>query len=394
MVALLVSRLVVWIGGFGELAVWGVFEQHAHAFDPAGLTRPFGSFANTLVAPAVRWDSVWFLSIADGGYAADPNRAAFFPLYPALVALLAPVTGALLAGLLISLGSFFGALALLYRLAERELGGRGARLTVLSLALFPGSFWFSAVYSESLFLLVSVGAVYCARERRWWLAGLCAAAAGATRSAGVLLAIPVALLWWDARRDRERPAPLPALLAAPAPLAGLLAVSLAFERLGLGFGAPFDAQQTWHRALRGPWAGIVDGTSAAWDGIRQLLHGPPPPLYFTRAVGDPMAIARHNLLLWLTLVVSLVMLVGAWRRLRPAHAAYATAALMLPLSYPVAPQPLMSMPRFVSVLYPLFLWSGWWLARRRTPVVVVVLALAAAALAVVSALFTGWRWVA
>lgn len=392
--ALVLSRLAVWIGGFGELAIWGGFEPHAHAFDPAGLTRPFGHFGNTLVAPAARWDSVWFLSIADGGYAADPNRAAFFPLYPGLVALLAPLTGALIAGLLISLASFFGALVLLYRLAELELGAAPARFAVLSLALFPGALWFSAVYSESLFLLVSVGAVLCARQRRWWPAAICAALAAATRSAGVLLAIPIALLWWDARRDPDRPAPWPALLAAPASLLGLLAVSITFERLGLGFGAPFDAQQTWHRALRGPWAGLADGTSAAWDGVRQLLHGPPPPLYFTQAAGDALAIARHNLLLWLTLVLALLMLAGSWRRLRPAHAAYATAALMLPLSYPVAPQPLMSLPRFVAVLYPLFMWAGWWLARRRPPLAIGVLCISAIGLAAVGALFTGWRWVA
>lgn len=392
--ALLASRLVVWIGGFGELAIWGVFAQHAQAFDPAGLTRPFGPFGDMLVAPAARWDSVWFLSIADGGYAADPNRAAFFPLYPALVALLAPLTGALVAGIVVSLAAFFGALVAIYRLTELELGERPAQFTVLALALFPGALWFSAVYSESLFLLVSAGAVLFARERRWWVAGICAALAAATRSAGVLLAIPIALLWWDAHRDPERPAPWPALLAAPAALLGLLAVSVSFERLGLGFGAPFDAQQTWHRTLRGPWAGIVDGTTAAWDGIRQLLHGPPPPLYFTRAGGDPLAIARHNVLLWLTLVVALVMLAGTWRRLRPAHAAYATAALMLPLSYPVPPQPLMSLPRFVAVLFPLFMWLGWWLSRRRYWAAIAVLGVSAIGLASVSALFAGWRWVA
>jgi hypothetical protein len=54
--------------------------------------------------------------------------------------------------------------------------------------------------------------------------------------------------------------------------------------------------------------------------------------------------------------------VGTLRRLPPAYGAYVVAALALPLSYPVGPQPLMSLPRFLAVLFPLFMWLGAWLA--------------------------------
>ena len=36
--------------------------------------------------------------------------------------------------------------------------------------------------------------------------------------------------------------------------------------------------------------------------------------------------------------------------------AYVVAALALPLSFPVGPQPLMSLPRFLAVLFPIFMW--------------------------------------
>ncbi|MEI2702563.1 MAG: mannosyltransferase family protein [Baekduia sp.] len=391
LVALVLSRLVVWGAGLAALAIWGVHEPHATGFDPGGLTRPFGQIGNDLVGPGARWDSVWILQIGSGGYEPDPNRAAFFPLYPGLVALFG---GGVVAGLLVSWACFLGALTLFHRLAVREVGAAAAPWATMALALFPGAHWFSAVYTESLFLLLSVGAVLAAREDRWLLAGACAALGAATRSAGVLLVVPLALLWWDAYRAGLRPPLHGAVAAGAGPLLGLAGVCLTFALIGPGWSAPFEAQETWNRTFRGPAAGLWDGTAAAWDGVRQLIHGRPPPLYFTEAAGDPLAIARHNVLLWLTLALAVALLIGVWRRLSAAHAAYATAALLLPLSYPVAPQPLMSMPRFAAVLYPLFLVAGLGLARMPRAAAVSVLAASAGGLAAVSAIFTCWRWVA
>ncbi len=390
--ALLVSRLVVWAGGLPAIAIWGVNASHAHGFDPQGLTRPFGPVGDLLVAPAARWDATWFLSIAHDGYGGDPDRAAFFPLYPALVALVGWLTGPLAGAILLSCVCFLAGLAAFHRLAELEVGPEAARWAVVALALFPGALWFSSAYSEALFLAVSVGAVLCARERRWAWAGLLGALATATRSAGIVLLVPLALLWWDASRaGTARPADLAWLGIVPA---GLLAFCVYLAINGPGFDAPFSAQDTWHRSLAGPWGGIADGTVAAWQGVRQLLHGAPEPVYFTKAGGDPMEVARHNLMLFGFLLVGLALLAGAVRRLRPAHSAYAVCALLLPLSYPVAPQPLMSLPRFLAVLYPLFLWLGWWLARggpwRRR----IVLGLFAVGLASFSALSSTWHWVA
>jgi hypothetical protein len=391
--ALWTSRLLVWAAGLGAIAIWGVHAGHRAAFDPGGVTRPFGALGDLLVAPAARWDTVWYLDIANDGYGGSGDRAAFFPLYPLLVRAGGWLCGSpLLAGIVISLGAFLVALAALHRLAVIEVGADAARWTVLSLALFPGSLWFSAVYSESLFLMVSVGAVLCARRERWAAAGVLGALGAATRSAGLLLVIPLALLWFDAYRARRAPARSVAWLAV-VPL-GLAAYCGYLAAIGEAAGAPFSAQDTWHRSLAGPWAGVVDGATAAWDGARQLVHGPPPPLYFDQAAGDAMAIGRHNIALLVCLLAAVPALIGALRRLAPAHGAYALCALLLPLSYPVAPQPLMSLPRFEAVLYPLFLWLGWWLARGPAWRRVVVLGVFAAGLAACSALFATWHWVA
>jgi hypothetical protein len=386
------SRLVVWTAGIGAIAVWGVHAAHRVAFDPAGQTRPFGAFGDLLVAPAARWDSVWFLTIADSGYDGG-DRTAFFPLYPLLVRSAGMLCGSpLAAAIAISCAAFVVALAALHRLAVIEVGEDAARWAVVSLALFPGALWYSAAYSESLFLMVSVGAVLAARQRRWAVAGTLGALAAATRSAGLILLVPLALLWWDAWRAREARVP-DVLWLAVVPL-GLAAFCGYLALTGHPADGPFSAQDTWHRSLAGPWAGVRDGAVAAWDGARQIAHGSNDPVYFTKAAGDPMAIGRHNIALLGCLVVAVPALIGALRRLRPAYGAYALAALLLPLSYPVEPQPLMSLVRFEAVLFPLFLWLGQWLARGPAWRRAAVLSIFGAGLAACSALFATWHWVA
>jgi hypothetical protein len=384
-----ISRVLVWAAGLGAIAVWGIHQTHKVAFDPTGVTRPFGAFGDLLVAPAARWDSVWFLDIAHDGYGGGGDRAAFFPLYPLAVKVVGLLGSPLLAGIALSMAAFVAGMAVLHRLAVIELGPDAARWAVLSLALFPGSLWFSAAYSESLFLVVSVGAVLAARQNHWAWAGVLGALGAATRSAGVILMVPLALLWWETRPRRARDAAwiavVPLGLAA---YCGYLAID------GEPATAPFSSQDTWHRALAGPWSGVADGATAAWDGARQIIHGPPPPLYFNHASGDAMAIGRHNVALFLCLLVAVPMLIGAFRRLPLAHGAYALCALLLPLSYPVEPQPLMSLPRFEAVLYPLFLWLGWWLARGPAWRRALVLGVFGLGLAACSALFSTWHWVA
>ena len=85
------------------------------------------------------------------------------------------ITGSeLIAGAVVSTACFGVALVVLHRLTELELGPEAARWAIWALALFPMSFFFSAVYTESLFLAASVGAIYAARRGSWALAGLAA----------------------------------------------------------------------------------------------------------------------------------------------------------------------------------------------------------------------------
>lgn len=384
--AFLLTRVVVWVTAVLAVELTGLSDRAAD-FDPQGLTSGFGSLGDLLVAPAARWDSTWYLEIAAEGYA-DTTHAAFFPLYPFLSrAVGLPFGSPLVGGIVVSFAAGIAALALLHRLALLELGEPAARACVILLACFPAAFFLSAVYSEALFLALSVGAVYAARTGAWWWAGALGALASATRSAGVVLVVALALLWWaQSRRPRD-------LLAVALVPAGLVAYCAGLALAGLDGLAPFDAQEQWFREFAGPFAGVWEGTVAAWDGARQLLSGSRMPVYFEQAGGDPYVAAAHNLELFATLMAIVPMTIGALRRLPLAYGAYAVAALALPLSWPVEPQPLMSLPRFALVLFPLFMWLGWWATRgrRRLPVLAgAFLALQAFA----AAAFATWHWVA
>ena len=377
--ALWTTRVAVWVAGVAAVAVSGVRGEIAETYDPTGVTRPFGELGDAIVAPGARWDAVWFLGIADSGY--DDTRAAFFPLYPLLVRAVGWVVGSDVAGgLLVSFACLLAALVVLHRLVALDHGRDVAALTVLLVAAFPGALWFSALYSEALFLLLSVAAVYFARTGAWPLAAAAAMLAAATRSIGVLLLVPLAVLWWQAGRPRD------GLTLAAVPL-GLLAFCGVLAAAGEDALAPFHAQEAWDRSFAGPFGAVPAAVASAWDGGSALLTG-------ERRGTLPFDPAVLNPVLLVVLLATLVALVGAIRRLPTAYWLYALAALALPLSWPVEGHPLMSLPRFVAVLWPLHLWLALWLTDRGPRARAVALGVSFAGLATVSALVSTWNWVA
>jgi hypothetical protein len=140
-----------------------------------------------------RWDSGFYLHIATEGYYLypdEPSAVAFFPLYPLLLKGVSGLVGnPVLAGVLLSHLSFALALMMFWKLCLQLLNDQAsARRAILYLAIFPTSFYFSAVYTESLSLLWVLLAFYALHQRRWKWAALGAALASATRVTGILLA--------------------------------------------------------------------------------------------------------------------------------------------------------------------------------------------------------------
>jgi hypothetical protein len=425
--ALWMSRLLVWTAAVGTLIAFG-FGPVRGAFNPPGVTRGFGWIGDLLAAPAARWDASWYLVIAHYGYRPDlgaytASRAAFFPLYPLGIRTISSFgVQPVLAGVVLSLSAFSLALYGIHRLTTLELGARlqidgdsdrvavAARLAVLLTAFAPMAFYFSAVYSESLYLALSVGLFWSARHGRWMLVGVLGGLAGAARSTGLVLLLPALMIYlygpredrtaeilrdarsrWARLRPRYR-------LSRDALWLWLLPAGVALYGAGLAASggsplAPLNAQDDWGRHIAGPFVGVWEGALAGLAGARQLLSLQRRHLYFPAAHGSPFVSAGHNLMLLAFLIAAVPLLIGVLRTLPLAYGAYALAALALPLSEPVSGQPLMSLPRFLVVLFPLTIWLAAWLAghpRAQRP----LLCCSAALMAFFVAQFATWHWVA
>jgi len=252
--------------------------------------------------------------------------------------------------------------------------------------VFPAAVFFGAPYAESLFLLLAVGAFLSARTDHWAWAGAAAAGAAATRSAGVLLLLPLVMLWWTSRGRRARDVAWLALV----PL-GLAAYAL-FLGLTEGDALRFlDVQDAWSRELTVPLGGAWDGLVAAWDGVRQLASGQKDVVYFEVAAGDPYRIAAINIMLFGTLVFAVIACAGVLRRLPAAYGVWVAVSLLLPLTFPVKPQPLMSLPRFVAVLFPIFMWLALWCEERRATERAA--AISALGLGLFTVQYASWHWI-
>jgi hypothetical protein len=339
-----------------------------------------------------RWDSVWFLRIAEHGYGgAQEASAAFYPLYPLLVGFLGRVLLGhyVLAGVLISLAATLGSLALLYRLAETKLGPEGARRAVLYLAVFPFAVFLQAVYSESLFLFLALGAFVLAERGSFLGAGVAAGLAWLTRPLGVALLPALALIAWRAPQRGEgllRLAAAPALFALyPLWLWWRLDDPLAFAR----------AEDVWSRHLSwaGPLGGLWDGLRAGWAGVRQLASGSDATRYWSAVQdADPDRVAAVNLEQLVFLVLFIALTVVAWRRFGAPYGLFAALSLAIPLSVPSERWPLLSMPRFGLVVFPFFLALAALGGRPRVHTLVVVMS--AMLLGIVCVQWALWQWVA
>lgn len=154
---------------------------------------------NWWLNPWTTYDSYWYLKIAADGY--DAHTTAFFPLYPLILKFFGPdIISMSLAGAILSHILFFIALILIFRITKKEHNNNIAHITIWTLCFFPAAAFFGAVYTESLFLLLTACTFLCARHKRWALCAFFAALTALTRNPGVLLALA---LYFEIKADQS-----------------------------------------------------------------------------------------------------------------------------------------------------------------------------------------------
>lgn len=177
----LVSFLAIYlIPQFG-----GRFPYYDTELLSTGLPSWIISFGN--------FDGVHYLRLARMGYEASEFTQAFFPAYPLLIKIISLEKFYFITALVLSNLFFLTSLYLCYKLFKLDYSDKTSWKGIILLLVFPTSFYFGAIYSESMFLFFLLASIYLVRKKHFLGAGLYAALASATRIMGILL-IPVVLI--------------------------------------------------------------------------------------------------------------------------------------------------------------------------------------------------------
>ncbi|MFZ1129338.1 MAG: mannosyltransferase family protein [Terriglobales bacterium] len=278
-----------------------------------------------------RFDTLWFLRIAERGYD-RPMAVVFYPLYPTAVRLVSTVMPTIAAALLVSSVSAFFLFWGLLRLAKDNVSGVRKFRALMLFCAWPASFILFAGYADSLTVALVVWAVALGREGRWEAAAACGLLAGLARPTGVVVFIPLAVLALRSRQSRS-------LVVALTPLGAL-------------------GYWSWLR-----WSGRISVVESyrlyqgmtmvpPWRGLQEALQ---------------LIVTKHDVLLAIKLVLVIMVIVISLRRgarhgyqthdpVRIEDRAFALAVVLQMLMY--TGRPLLGAVRYVLILYPAFLICG------------------------------------
>jgi hypothetical protein len=349
--------------------------------------------ADPLMNLPMRFDAGWYGGIALEGYDRNVNferqrNIAFFPAMPMLMRALGPAFGStttgvpvqrrvlriLWAGVFISLIAFLLALAYVDRLAGRWLGRDQAANAVLLLASYPFACFYNAPYTESLFLLGTVGAAYHFYQRQWWQAAAWGFLVGLTRPNGFFLSVPLGLLALQpvlrSYRGSEPFAPwttFKALAAAAMPVAGMLAfTAYLYSMTGVWF--------AWARS-HGAWGRTYTGFEPLNRGFKWVMDDG----LIRVLLESPFSVLNTS-----AAAFALVMLWVVARRIGAAWAIY----IVVILGPPIFAGGALSLGRVTSTLFPIFLALAAVVPSRAAPSLAVAFAVGQG---LCTALFFTWR---
>lgn len=389
-------------------------ENSSAYFNSFGARLPLEGWQHWIVEPFRNWDGTWYSLVAERGYLeTHPATAAFFPLYPWLMSWGSDVTGLPVEtiGWIVSRLAFLGGLVMISALVSHDFSANIARWTVVAVAVFPTSFFFGAVYTESLFLFLAVTTLWAARKNDWLLAVIVCFFAVLTRSAGIMLGLPLAVLFIQ-QHGRDFARWFPKALLGVIPVLGLGVFGMALRNNNLGFLDWQHQQWQWNRFTATPWrtfqctlqgceAEVRSPNGGTYDAI---VH----PVNFGW-IGD----AFDNNLRWsyltssefrywigqsmvvdlIVTIVAIVLIVIGLKKLPLYYSAWTLPPMIVPLLAPSSVLPLMSMPRFVLPLVPLFVMAVVLIYPRRR-LAIGLAAVFALFLVLFTSQFALWYWVA
>jgi Mannosyltransferase (PIG-V) len=392
------TRLTVLIVGYMAVQTFG------YSIDSQPAWRV--SYDELTNLPA-RWDSGWYLGIAEHGYEWNAKikgqqNLVFFPAYPLVMRGAAWImwraasdpAKVIWSGVVVSLLTFPVAIGYLYNLARDQIGEDGALVAVALLAAYPFALFYSAAYTESLYLLAAVATFFHFTRGQLWRAAAWGLLTGLTRPNGWmasaslgLIALPALMSWLPplaaARQSLQRwlpefgESPITAALQRARPAMLVLAVCAP------GFGLIIYCAYIFH--LTGnpfTWAQLMTYWDRDFNGLSMLDHD--LARLSARGFLGYLGVGPIDALNALALAFGVLTIWPVMRRLGLAYGLF----VLVNIALPAASGGLVSIGRYSSVLFPSFIWLS---AATPKPVRPALIALLAIGQGLAAALFFTWR---
>ncbi len=301
-----------------------------------------------------RWDSNSYLRIAQNWYTAEGHDRVlivFYPLYPLLIRLLNPLfKNYFVTGVLISNVSMFISSIFLYKLTILDYGRRVALRAVVFLLIFPMSFFTGIVFTESLFLALTILFFYHYKKGSWLIAGLLACLSSLTRNVGILLLVPMlmdgvaAIRYNDKKSAFKRITPM------------FLSISGAFLYLLI------------NKMVTGGWFTFLIYQKEHWHNRFGFFAENIKNITVNILTWDPSV----SISLWIPQIIffymALFLLFYSVGRMRSSDSAY--TLVMLFISY--SPTWLLSGPRYIMTIFPIYILLAHLSSKKEIEMIAVV----------------------
>lgn len=252
------------------------------------------------------WDGRWYQTIVEQGYPSQlpedggvvqQNPWAFYPMYPAMVWMLMHLTGGSFAvvGSLLSLVLGAVAVGLMAVLVRDKVGPVVAFCVVCVFAASPPSPVLQMTYTESLGLVLLIGALLALQREQWWLATAAALATGLARPVAVPLGVVALVALWLRWKQREQ-----------RPIVRREWIAMGSTLVGCGV-----AGGLWPliAALRTGVPSAYTDTMASWRTGHQIVYFQPWAANFDELMGNAVL---AGLVLGVLIAGFVAIMVGPW----------------------------------------------------------------------------------
>jgi len=347
-----------WIPRAAQLRrIWNLRYPLALAFLSAVITYAFGYCAYLVFQDRLppegllgiwnRWDAIHYLNVAKLGYAGEGSgerrlMIVFLPLYPFSVYLTHfLVRNWHLAALVVSNICCAGAFCYCFLLTQKESGRQAAKAAVFYFSIFPTAYFLHVAYSESIFLFLTIGAFYYAREGRWLPCALLGMLATGSRLPGVAIMLPLAFEYFHQKNFRWRQIRWDCAYLALLPLGLFVYLYLNYYYFGDPLKFLQFQREHWERSLSSP----VPALKNIWYWLNH----------------DTSIVQRVMIYGWqlAAFILGTIGLIIAAFRLRPCYTIYLALSWVLIFCDSL----MVCSPRYLLTQFPFFMLMAQWCRR-------------------------------